>query len=77
MLLKIKQRRVNNEFLKHQVRHPKGFAKENMDKNIIHHDVELKKFNSWKVGGTAEQFLICDEKDILADFSQALETIEV
>ena len=37
-----------------------------MDKNIIHHDVELKKFNSWKVGGTAEQFLICDEKDILA-----------
>jgi UDP-N-acetylmuramate dehydrogenase len=39
-----------------------------MDKNIIHHDVELKKFNSWKVGGTAEQFLICDEKDILASF---------
>ena len=39
-----------------------------MDKNIIHHDVELKKFNSWKVGGTAEQFLICDEKDTLASF---------
>ena len=37
-----------------------------MDKNIIHYDVELKNFNSWKVGGRAEQFLICDEKEILA-----------
>tara|TARA_B110000238_G_scaffold158419_1_gene171656 strand:- start:973 stop:1854 length:882 start_codon:yes stop_codon:yes gene_type:complete len=37
-----------------------------MDKNTIHHDVELKDFNSWKVGGRAEQFLICDEKEILA-----------
>jgi len=37
-----------------------------MNKNTIHHDVELKNFNSWKVGGAAEQFLICDEKDILA-----------
>ena len=37
-----------------------------MDKNTIHYDVDLKNFNSWKVGGAAEQFLICDEKDILA-----------
>jgi len=37
-----------------------------MDKNTIHHDVELKNFNSWKVGGRAEHFLICDEKAILA-----------
>jgi UDP-N-acetylmuramate dehydrogenase len=37
-----------------------------MDKNTIHHDVELQDFNSWKVGGRAEQFLICDEKEILA-----------
>ena len=39
-----------------------------MDKNTIHHDIELKDFNSWKVGGRAEQFLICDEKEILTDF---------
>ena len=39
-----------------------------MDKNTIHHDIELKDFNSWKVGGRAEQFLICDEKEILAAF---------
>ena len=37
-----------------------------MDKNTIHHDIELQDFNSWKVGGRAEQFLICDEKEILA-----------
>ena len=37
-----------------------------MDKNTIHHDVELQDFNSWKVGGRAEQFLICHEKEILA-----------
>jgi len=36
-----------------------------MDKNTIHHDVELKSYNTWKVGGRAEQFLICDEKVIL------------
>ena len=39
-----------------------------MDKNTIHHDIELKDFNSWKVGGRAEQFIICDEKEILAAF---------
>ena len=39
-----------------------------MDKNTIHHDIELKDFNSWKVGGRAEQFLMCDEKEILAAF---------
>ena len=39
-----------------------------MDKNTIHHDIELKDFNSWKVGGRAEQFIICDEKEILTDF---------
>ena len=37
-----------------------------MDKNTIHHDIELKDFNSWKVGGRAEQFLICDDKAILS-----------
>jgi len=37
-----------------------------MDKNTIHHDVELKSYNTWKVGGRAEQFLIFDEKVILA-----------
>ena len=37
-----------------------------MDKNTIHNDVDLKSFNSWKVGGRAEQFLICDDKAILS-----------
>ena len=37
-----------------------------MDKNIIHNNVDLKSFNSWKVGGRAEQFLICDDKAILS-----------
>ena len=36
-----------------------------MKKNTIHDDVELKSFNSWKVGGRAEKLLICDDKDIL------------
>ncbi len=31
-----------------------------MEKNIVHQNVELKSFNSWRVGGKAEQFLICD-----------------
>lgn len=37
-----------------------------MDKNIIHNNVDLKSFNSWKVGGRAEKFLICDDKAILS-----------
>tara|TARA_B110000014_G_scaffold94418_1_gene64755 strand:- start:637 stop:1518 length:882 start_codon:yes stop_codon:yes gene_type:complete len=39
-----------------------------MEKNIIYKDVELKNFNSWKVGGKAEQFLICDDKEKLASY---------
>tara|TARA_B110000037_G_scaffold138736_1_gene156969 strand:+ start:492 stop:1373 length:882 start_codon:yes stop_codon:yes gene_type:complete len=39
-----------------------------MDKNTIYQNVELKNFNSWKVGGKAEQFLICDDKNILATY---------
>ena len=37
-----------------------------MDKNTIYNKVDLKSFNSWKVGGRAEQFLICDDKAILS-----------
>ena len=37
-----------------------------MDKNTIYNNVDLKSFNSWKVGGRAEQFLICDDKAILS-----------
>ena len=37
-----------------------------MNKNTIHNDVDLKSFNSWRVGGKAEQFLICDDKTILS-----------
>ncbi|MFQ3368105.1 MAG: UDP-N-acetylmuramate dehydrogenase [Methylophilaceae bacterium] len=39
-----------------------------MNKNTIYKNVELKNFNSWKVGGKAEQFLICDDKDTLASY---------
>ncbi len=39
-----------------------------MNKNTIYQNVELKNFNSWKVGGKAEQFLICDDKNTLASY---------
>jgi len=39
-----------------------------MNKNTIYNNVDLKNFNSWKVGGKAEQFLICDNKDTLASY---------
>ena len=39
-----------------------------MQKNIVHRNVELKSFNSWKVGGRAEQFLICDNIEKLASY---------
>ena len=39
-----------------------------MNKNTIYQNVELKNFNSWKVGGKAEQFLICDNKNTLSTF---------
>jgi len=42
-----------------------------MEKNTIHNDVDLKSFNSWKVGGKAEQFLICDDKAILSSLIKA------
>ena len=38
-----------------------------MEKNIIHHNIELKKFNSWRVGGIAENFYICADKQILSN----------
>ncbi len=41
-----------------------------MEKNTIHNNVELKSFNSWKVGGKAEHFLICDDKSILTSLMQ-------
>ena len=37
-----------------------------MNKNTIYQNVELKNFNSWKVGGKAEQFLICNDKNTLS-----------
>ena len=39
-----------------------------MNKNTIYNNVDLKNFNSWKVGGKAEHFLICDNKDTLASY---------
>ncbi|MDB4040615.1 UDP-N-acetylmuramate dehydrogenase [Methylophilaceae bacterium] len=39
-----------------------------MNKNTIYKNIDLKNFNSWKVGGKAEQFLICDNKDTLASY---------
>jgi len=39
-----------------------------MEKNIVYQNVELKNFNSWKVGGKAENFLICDDIDKLVSF---------
>ena len=38
-----------------------------MEKNIIHHNIELKSFNSWRVGGVAENFYICADKQILSN----------
>ncbi|MFL3023835.1 MAG: UDP-N-acetylmuramate dehydrogenase [Methylophilaceae bacterium] len=38
-----------------------------MEKNKIHHNIELKSFNSWKVGGVAENFYICADKQILSN----------
>lgn len=39
-----------------------------MEKNIVYQNVELKNFNSWKVGGKAENFLICDDINKLVSF---------
>jgi UDP-N-acetylmuramate dehydrogenase len=39
-----------------------------MNKNTIYNNVDLKNFNSWKVGGKAEHFLICDNKDTLSSY---------
>jgi len=39
-----------------------------MNKNTIYQNVELKNFNSWKVGGKAEQLLICADKNTLTSF---------
>lgn len=39
-----------------------------MDKNIVYQNVELKNFNSWKVGGKAEHLLICNDKNILSSY---------
>ena len=37
-----------------------------MEVNKIHHNVELKDFNSWRVGGIARNFYICTNKSILS-----------
>ena len=39
-----------------------------MEKNVIYQDIELKNFNSWKVGGKAEQFVICNDKKTLSSY---------
>ena len=38
-----------------------------MEKNVCHQDVPLKKYNSWKVGGPAQFFYICSDKDLLSE----------
>ena len=38
-----------------------------MEKNTIYKDIALKKYNSWKVGGAAEQLYICADKDLLSE----------
>jgi len=39
-----------------------------MIKNKIYKNVSLKKYNSWKAGGYAENFLICADVEILSEF---------
>ncbi len=38
-----------------------------MEKNIIYQNIKLESFNSWKVGGVAENFYICADKNLLAN----------
>lgn len=38
-----------------------------MEKNICHRNIPLRKYNSWKVGGLAEHFYICSDKDVLSE----------
>ena len=37
-----------------------------IEANKIHHNVGLKDFNSWRVGGIARNFYICTDKNILS-----------
>jgi UDP-N-acetylmuramate dehydrogenase len=37
-----------------------------MEANIIHHNVSLKEFNSWRVGGIAKNFYICTDISVLS-----------
>ena len=36
-----------------------------MEKNKVYKNVSLIKFNSWKVGGKAENFVICSDINFL------------
>jgi UDP-N-acetylmuramate dehydrogenase len=37
-----------------------------MEKNTTYNNISLRKYNSWKVGGTAEKLYICADKDLLS-----------
>jgi len=38
-----------------------------MKKNTIYNDFPLKRYNSWRVGGTAEKLYICADKKLLTE----------
>ena len=38
-----------------------------MKKNTLYKNIALKKYNSWKVGGTAEKLYICADKELLSE----------
>ena len=46
-----------------------------MDKNKIYQNVSLKKFNSWKAGGNAENFLICSNVEKLSELIRSKKII--
>ena len=46
-----------------------------MDKNKIYQNVSLKKFNSWKAGGNAENFLICSNVEKLSELIKSKKII--
>jgi len=42
-----------------------------VEQNKIYQNVPLRDFNSWRVGGLAENFLICSDKEKLAELLRA------
>ena len=46
-----------------------------MFKNKIYQNVSLKKFNSWKAGGNAENFLICSNAKKLSELIKSKKII--